>query len=159
MCVPVALNSIGHINSYGSFDFGGIGSGISEETRRKLIALGIDPRTVTSEAQAQILIKEIVKIRKSAKIPLPLELCQREQELISKANNLASKIGIRASNSIPLEQILKNISDKINSGNYDEFKPEYKSIDEAFKNLKQRENNIYASMNYNAALNKMMLGL
>lgn len=34
---------------------------ISEETRKKLIALGINPNTVTSEAQAQALIAKIEK--------------------------------------------------------------------------------------------------
>lgn len=153
------INSIGQISSYENFGFGAFGGGISEETRRKLIALGIDPRTVTSETQAQMLIKEAVKIRKNSKIPLPLEVCQGEQQIISKANNLASKIGMPVSNSIPLEQILKNISDKINSGNFEEFKPEFASINESFNSLKQHENDVYASMNYNAVLNKMILGL
>lgn len=34
---------------------------ISDETRRKLIALGIDPNTVTSEAQAKALIAQVEK--------------------------------------------------------------------------------------------------
>lgn len=154
----MSINSIGQIGSYGGGDFGGSG-GISEETRRKLIALGIDPRTVTSEAQAQMLIKNAIKIRKSAKIPLPVNICPYEQELISKAVNLASKMGIKVSNSTPVEQILKAISDKIDKGGYDEFKGEFASLEEKFRQVKQNENNVFASMNYNAILNKMMLGL
>ena len=151
------INSIGQINSFGG-SFGN-SDGISEQTKRKLIALGIDPRTVTSEAQAQILIQEAIKIRKSSKTPLPLNICEGEQELISKAKSLALKMGISVSNNLPLDQILKIISDKIDSGNYDEFKPEFASIVDAFNNVKQHENNMYVSMNYNAILNKMMLGL
>lgn len=154
----MSINSIGQIGSYGGSDFGGSG-GISEETRRKLIALGIDPRTVTSEAQAQMLIKNAIKIRKSAKIPLPVNVCPREQELISGAVNLASKMGIKVSNSTPVEQILKAISDKIDKGGYDGFKGEFASLEEKFREVKQNENNMFASMNYNAILNKMMLGL
>lgn len=153
----MSVNSIGQLGSYGGGGFGG--GGISEETRRKLIALGIDPRTVTSEAQAQMLIKNAIKIRKSAKIPLPVNICPYEQELISKAVNLASKMGIKVSNSTPVEQILKAISDKIDKGGYDEFKGEFASLEEKFRQVKQNENNVFASMNYNAILNKMMLGL
>ena len=117
----MSINSIGQLGSYGG---GGFGSGgISEETRRKLIALGIDPRTVTSEAQAQALIQNAIKIRKSSNTPLPINVCQGEQELISKAKRLASKMGITVSNTMPVEEILKLISDKINRGNFEEFKP------------------------------------
>ena len=153
----MSINSIGQLGSYGGGGFGG--GGISEETRRKLIALGIDPRTVTSEAQAQALIQNAIKIRKSSNTPLPINVCQGEQELISKAKRLASKMGIIVSNTMPVEEILKLISDKINHGNFEEFKPEYQALEEACKTIKQHENNMYASMNYNASLNKMMLGL
>ena len=153
----MSVNSIGQLGSYGGGGFGG--GGISEETRRKLIALGIDPRTVTSEAQAQMLIKNAIKIRKSAKIPLPVNICPCEQELISKAKNLASKMGIKVSSATPVEQILKAISDKIDKGGYDEYKGEFASLEEKFRQVKQNENNMFASMDYNAILNKMMLGL
>lgn len=151
----MSINSIGQIGSYGGDSFGGI----SEETRRKLIALGIDPRTVTSEAQAQILIKNAIKMRKSAKIPLPVNVCQGEQELISRAKTLASKMGIKVSGTTAPQQILKAISDKIDRGGYDEFKPEFASLKEAFAKVKKTEDDVFASMNYNAILNKMMLGL
>lgn len=151
----MSVNSIGQLGSYD----GGFGGGISEETRRKLIALGIDPRAVTSEAQAQMLIKNAIQVRISAKIPLPINVCQGEQELISKAKSLAAKMGIKVSLSTPVEQILKDISDKIDKGGHDEFKPEFASIEEALRKVKQTENDMYASMDYNAILNKMMLGL
>lgn len=153
----MSINSIGQLGSYG----GGFGSygGISEETRRKLIALGIDPRTVTSEAQAQILIKNAIQMRKSAQVPLPMDVCHGEQELISKAKNLASNMGIIVSGNTPLEQILTVISDKIEKGGHDEFKPEFGALKEAFEAVKKNENTMFASMNYNASINKMMLGL
>ena len=154
----MSINSIGQLGSYGGGGFGSSG-GISEETRRKLIALGIDPITVTSEAQAQILIKNAIQMRKSAKIPLPVNICPGEQELISKAKTLAAKTGLIVSNTIPLEQILKAISDKIEKGGYEEFKSEFASLQEACRKVKQNEDAVFASMNLNAAINKMMLGL
>ena len=152
----MSINSIGQIGYYGG---GFAGGGISEETRRKLIALGIDPRTVTSEAQAQALIQNAIKLRKSAKIPLPVNVCQGEQEIISKAKTLAAKMGLVVSGTTPLEQILKAISDKIDSGNYDEHKAEFAYLQQAYQTVKQNKNAVFASMNYNASLNKMMLGL
>ena len=153
----MSVNSIGQLGSYG----GGFGfyGGISEETRRKLIALGIDPGTVTSEAQAQILIKNAIQMRKSAKIPLPVNINQGQQELISKAKNLASKMGIIVSGNTPLEQILTAIADKIQKGGYDEFQPEFTALKESYETVKKNENAMFASMNYTASINKMMLGL
>lgn len=51
------------INGIGAFGlFGPVY--LSEETIRKLRALGIDPKTVTSESQARFLIKEASKRQK-----------------------------------------------------------------------------------------------
>lgn len=50
----MSVNSIGYFGIFG-------GGYISEETKRKLRALGIDPINVTSESQAQILIRDALK--------------------------------------------------------------------------------------------------
>ncbi len=60
----MSVNSIGYVNSYNFL----CTSTLSEETRRKLIALGIDPSMVTSEAQAKILIEQLENLRKQEKI-------------------------------------------------------------------------------------------
>ena len=57
------------INSVGSLNFGcvyGISYGLSEETKRKLIELGIDPASVHSESEARIRIENVLKMRKLA---------------------------------------------------------------------------------------------
>ena len=153
----MSVNFIGQIGSYGG-GFGG--GGLSEETKRKLIALGIDPRTVTSEAQAKVLIENAIRVRKASNTPLPQNICFGERELISKAKNLALKMGITITSSMPIDEILKIISEKINSDKkFSEFKPEFASLTEEAQNIKKNENAVYASMNYSASLNKMMLGL
>ena len=53
----MSINSIGFLGGY----FYG-NNGLSEETKQKLLALGIDPSTVVSEVQAKILIENIIKI-------------------------------------------------------------------------------------------------
>ena len=51
------------INGIGSFFIIGAGR-LSEETIRKLRALGIDPKYVTSESEARMLIREASKRQK-----------------------------------------------------------------------------------------------
>jgi len=63
----MSIRTIGFINS----NFCVVGSPISEATKRKLIALGIDPSTVHSESEARSLIEGILALRKNANIPVP----------------------------------------------------------------------------------------
>ena len=50
----MSINSIGYFGIFG-------GGYLSEETKRKLRALGIDPMKVTSESQAKILIRDALR--------------------------------------------------------------------------------------------------
>lgn len=97
-----------NVNSYVGSYFGAGQALISEETRRRLLALGIDPATVTSEIQAKNLI---AKIEKSKKI---------EQTQIEPKQNLP------------------------------ETEP---------KTEQELEKAVLMRMNYNANINKMILGL
>ena len=63
----MSINSVSFINSYSYC----VGSPLSEATKRKLIALGIDPATVHSESEAKALIDNIVQMRLQANIPVP----------------------------------------------------------------------------------------
>ncbi len=53
----MSINSIGSIGGY----FGSCAHVLKEETRRKLIALGIDPSSVSSESEAQMIIEKITE--------------------------------------------------------------------------------------------------
>ena len=78
----MSINSVGNLSGYIHL----CGSKLSEETRRKLIALGIDPSTVASEAQAQILIAQIEEMRKQAKIQ-PLDSAKNTNEDFNSERN------------------------------------------------------------------------
>ena len=169
----MAINSIGFLNSYSC-------SGnalISEETRRKLIALGIDPSLATSEAQAKVLIE---KARKTSKTEQPqtsknTETAKSnantsERELISKAKILGEKMGLSFSEDATLEEMLTTIASKISGvinsdGNntekskYMEYNAELNTIKEGYSVTKQNENAVLMSMNYNSDINKILLGL
>lgn len=56
-----SINSISHIPS---FVMSSGGSTLSKETIQRLLALGIDPTTVTSEAQARYLIEQAEAAKK-----------------------------------------------------------------------------------------------
>ncbi len=170
----MGINPASLINSY----FGAGNSMLSEETRRRLIALGIDPSTVNSEAQAQIIIQNVLRAKKmeAENIPSKLEniqprCCAGEMELMKKAKELAQKMGLQLANNLTLDEILKAIAaqisnvlnsdttDKAKRDLYEEYNQELVAIDESYAVVKNNENAIILSMNMNANINKMILGL
>ena len=90
---------------------------LSEATKAKLIALGIDPSTVSSEAEAQALISQVEAMSKTDKARPQTNGTQQttssEQELMQKARELAEKVGVSLSQNDTLDDMCKKISDKI----------------------------------------------
>lgn len=168
----MAINTINSFNGY-------VSSGmalISEETRRKLIALGIDPANVTSEAQARTLIEQAENARKAENTPKNLQTQNQsnqstsEVELISKAKQLAQKIGINLSENLSLDDILKVIAAEISNGinsasssdekeKYMEYDSELNSIKSGYSTISHNQEVLTMTMDYNAFMNKMILGL
>ena len=71
---------------------------LSSSTKLKLEALGIDPSTVTSEAQAQTLIAQAEAAKHQNNAGQQQQGGNSsEQELLSEAKNLASQIGVTVS--------------------------------------------------------------
>lgn len=162
------------INSV-SFSFGNVaGTHLSEETKKKLIALGIDPSTVTSEAQAKALITnaEIKQqtVSKSKKTESKT-VCTSESEVMTKAKQLAQKAGIKISSTSTIDSILQDLSDKINSlpekssedkiseNKKEQYKNELDTIQNEYNAIKQTQNSVYTMLNMTANVNKYMLGL
>lgn len=162
----MSINSIGFLGGY----FHG-NTGLSEETKQKLLALGIDPSTVVSEVQAKILIENMIKMQSVEKTASSKtsNLCTSECELISKTKILAKKIGL--SDNMKLEEMFLTISAAINKKlsqpdiknetlkSVRIYHQELSSLQDEFSIIKQNENAMFASMNFNANMNKMMLGL
>lgn len=165
----MSINSVSSVSNYS-------GSGqlqISEATKRKLIALGIDPTSVTSEAQAQSLIlaaQQKQQIQQTAQNDKGNNN-PSETELISKAKTLADKMGISVSNNESLTDILSSISSKIstlsaqtNGDNskikeLQDFQAELSEIQNEFSTVQQNQDSMYNAMNYSANMNKLALGL
>ncbi len=148
---------------------------LSEETKRKLQALGIDATNVTSEAQAQMLItaaQSRQQVQKTDNTSTGQETtCSSELELITKAKTLASKMGVSVSQNSTMTEILTSLSNKIStltaqtgndktkSNEIQQFRSELTSLENEYSTLTQSQNSIFSAMNMSANLNKLMLGL
>lgn len=107
--------SINSVSSIGSFT-GCQGSNLSEETKRKLRELGVEPSTVANEFQAQQLIKileqKLEQVHKSASFGNARKATTGEAELIAKAKALANQVGISVSSTDSLSDIFSKIKAK-----------------------------------------------
>lgn len=147
------------------------GSRLSEETIRKLRRLGIEPSTVTSEAQAQALItkleQKLEQVHKTANSSNAQQATSSEAEMIAKAKALAAQVGVSVSSSESLSDIFSKISKKIESitkggdslKEVKGYKSELSSLEDEYSTIQQSQNSMYSAMNYTANMNKYILGL
>lgn len=147
------------------------GSRLSEETIRKLRRLGIEPSTVTSEAQAQALItkleQKLEQVHKTANSNNAQQATSSEAEMIAKAKALAAQVGVSVSSSESLSDIFSKISKKLESitkggdslKEVKGYKSELSSLEDEYSTIQQSQNLMYSAMNYTANMNKYILGL
>lgn len=147
------------------------GSRLSEETIRKLRRLGIEPSTVTSEAQAQALItkleQKLEQVHKTANSNNAQQATSSETEMIAKAKALAAQVGVSVSSSESLSDIFSKISKKLESitkggdslKEVKGYKSELSSLEDEYSTIQQSQNSMYSAMNYTANMNKYILGL
>lgn len=147
------------------------GSRLSEETIRKLRRLGIEPSTVTSEAQAQALItkleQKLEQVHKTANSNNAQQVTSSEAEMIAKAKALAAQVGVSVSSSESLSDIFSKISKKLESitkggdslKEVKGYKSELSSLEDEYSTIQQSQNSMYSAMNYTANMNKYILGL
>lgn len=147
------------------------GSRLSEETIRKLRRLGIEPSTVTSEAQAQALItkleQKLEQVHKTANSNNAQQATSSEAEMIAKAKALAAQVGVSVSSSESLSDIFSKISKKLESitkggdslKEVKGYKSELSSLENEYSTIQQSQNSMYSAMNYTANMNKYILGL
>lgn len=143
------------VSKYSGFCLIGASS-LSEETRKKLRELGIDPSTVSSEAQAQALIAS-VKAKLEVQVVAEQNGCTSELELVTRAKSLARKLGISIPASNNLKQIMKTLEQAINDKN--EHQDEYSSLKNDAEKIEQSQNSMFMAMNVTANMNKLILGL
>ncbi len=145
-----------------------VGSPLRPVTKQTLMALGINPNSVSSEEEALALIKKILSQKvDTAKTSLNnKEGYSVEAEIIIKAKNLAANVGIVLPNAPSMDQLFGAISEQIETmekngskENLKEYKEELDLLKKAYFKIKKNEDDFFSSMDYNAKLNKMILGL
>ena len=159
----MSINSVSSIGSTGCQ-----GSNLSEETKRKLRELGVEPSTVANEFQAQQLIKtleqKLEQVHKSASFGNARKATSGEAELIAKAKALANQVGISVSSTDSLSDIFSKIKAKINTmeaqgQDIKAYKSELSALEDKYSTVQQNQSSMLSAMNYTASLNKYMLGL
>lgn len=142
---------------------------LSEATKAKLEALGIDPTTVTSEAEAQSLIAQVESMSKTDKARP--QSGSSDMALLTKAKELAEDVGAKVSERDNLDDICKKISEKIEQlaqqyasdpvamNKLADYQRELSSIDSRYSSKIDTQDSIFAAMNMISASNKYALGL
>lgn len=162
------------ISSINSLQAGAISTYKTEElsstTKLKLEALGIDPSTVTTEAQAQTLIAQAEAAKQQNNAGQQQQGGNSsEQELLSEAKNLATKVGVTVSSNDSLDDIVDNISKEIqvmlNSGDQSKissaqsYQAQLASISGRAEAIQSTQQNIFNAMDMISVSNKYALGL
>ena len=163
------MTSISSINSASAFMGACKTEELSSSTKQKLEALGIDPTTVTSEAQAQSLIAQAEAAKHQQNSGQQQGGNSSEQELLSEAKDLASKVGATVSSNDTLDDIIDNIAEEIqimlNSGDRSEisqaqgYQAQLESISDRADSIQTTQQNIFNAMDMVSISNKYALGL
>lgn len=141
---------------------------LSEATIGKLLALGIDINSVSSETEAKKAIEEKEQENKTSKTnDENNKQAQSEAEtLYNDIKNLARKLGINISKSENIEDILDKISAKLDSlkdnsynSNLNVFQSELDILKRQFKNLYAGESSILSAMDLLSQNNRAVLGI
>ncbi len=142
---------------------------LSSSTKMKLEALGIDPSTVTSEAQAQQLIAqaEATKHQQNFQEQQQQGGNTSEQQLLSEAKELAAKVGVTVSTDDTLDDITGNIADRIQAMMDDpskvnmaqEYQAQLANISDKADSISITQQNIFNAMDMISVSNKYALGL
>ncbi len=140
---------------------------LSEETKAKLQALGIDPSTVSSESEAQSLIAQVEAMSQSDQA----RPNSSDQTLLTKAQALAEDVGVQYSYKDNLDDLCEKISQKIEQlasqyGNdgakmsiLEDYQRELSSIDSRYSTEIDKDDSIFNAMNMISVSNKYALGL
>lgn len=140
-------------------------SQLSEETKQKLIALGIDPTNIKTELQAQNIIKQVEALKSQNKTASSTQKGQASNnEILAAAKQLATQVGVNVSKTDTIDDILDNISAAI--GKMDSKEPNTKYYQERLAVIQseyaQNQMSLSSLNNMMAAVatsNKIALGL
>ena len=132
--------------------------------------MGIDPTSVTSEAQAQTLIAQAEAAKQQNSSGQQQQGGNSsEQELLSEAKTLATSVGATISSNDSLDDMIDKISEKIqvmlNSDDKSQvsaaqgYQAQLASISDKANSISNTQQNIFNAMDMISLSNKYALGL
>ncbi|MCI1273899.1 MAG: hypothetical protein LKG27_05645 [Clostridiaceae bacterium] len=141
-------------------------SQLSEETKQKLIALGLDPTQFTSETQAQQKIAEIqaIKQQNNTQSSTQQQGNSTQAALMSEAKTLAAQANVSVADTDKLDDILENISDAVSkmdaqNPNTKYFQERLAALENENIQAQQSISSLDSMMAMAATNNKIALGL
>ncbi len=140
---------------------------LSQDTIRKLLALGIDPKIVSSETHAKKLIQKAEQgnsVEKTAKTSTDEDL--RLEKLYKRLKALCLKLGISISEEEKISNVLNKINAKItqleqdkNNSDINAVKSEYEMIKLEYQNITTGQSSLLTGMDIlsknNRAIHKL----
>lgn len=155
------MSSISHIQAAAISCYKG--DELKPSTKMRLEALGIDPATVQTEAQAQILIAQAEAAPRQNNSGNQQGGNSSREQLVSEAKELANEVGVSVSSKDTLEDIIENIAEVLNAQEPSKRVQEYQS---RLADLAQRaevlvtiQQNIFNEMEMISVSNRLILGL
>ena len=155
------MSSISHVHALAISSYKG--DELKPSTKMRLEALGIDPATVQTEAQAQILIAQAEAAPRQNNSGKQQGGHSSREQLVSEAKELASDVGAKVSSQDTLEDIIENIAEVLNaqtpSEKVQEFQSRLKSLAQRADVLITVQQNIFNEMEMISVSNRLILGL
>ena len=141
---------------------------LKEETKKKLEALGIDPSTVTSEADARMKIQQ-AKEEKAAAVITEADGIKANpiQQVFTDAKDLAERIGVKTGSEQNLQSLFSDINKKIKEFEHGaefnskdettvtDLRNEFKDLYATYASAKIAQSKITGDMGLIAEYNKM----
>lgn len=140
---------------------------LSISTKMRLESLGIDPSSVSSETQAQILIAQAEAAQSQNNSGRQQGENSSKEQLKYEAKNLAQKVGVYVSDKDTLEDMLEKISETLNSlaqnptitKQVQQYQTELKDIAQRASIAINIQKNIFDRMEMVSLSNRLILGL
>lgn len=143
---------------------------LTDETKAKLKALGVDTTNITSEAQGQIALVQ-AQAKKEVAHKSKTGENQPQEAIKSEAQSLASELGVTVAKGDSIDTILSNISNAISKLQADagsdetklsavkNYQAKYDSISSSYTSMQASHSKLDKSMSSLASYNKIYQNL
>ena len=144
---------------------------LSEDTKKKLEALGIDTSNITKETQGKSKLKEAQAAAHAQGHGQKPQSASSMQAIKTEVDALAAKMGVSVGTNDKIDDIFRNISakisslqsaagtDKTKSAEVESYQAEYASISSEYTQMQASQSMLGKSLNALASYNKAALGL